>query len=347
MINILQENVSLQPFNTLKLPARARYFLQTDSMEVLMSPEVRDLIKTQGVKVLGGGSNVVILDDIEELVIQWQASEIAKVQETEDVVHYRVEAGLGWHEWVCYCVERGLSGFENLALIPGTVGAAPVQNIGAYGVELAEGLVEVEAINLITREQRRFFRDDCEFGYRESFFKRPDQKSQWLIVAVVLACQKRFVPNTRYPDLSAWFKQTGFDLSLKNVFNAVVEIRQKKLPDPEKQPNVGSFFKNPIVEAAHFEKLKSEFPEIKGFELGNKKIKLAAAQLIEWCGLKGKNVGGFVVSDDHALVIVNIRGGTAEELIELGHHIQQNVSERFGVKLLIEPTIYGTSDPTV
>ncbi len=337
----LQHSYSLKALNTFNMPCRAHYFVASQSVDVFATEEFRALIHKHGVKVLGGGSNLVLLGDLDQVVIQLNNSSIQKVTETANSATFRVGAGLAWHDWVCFTVNQGLSGYENLALIPGTVGAAPIQNIGAYGVELSDGLVQVEALHLKTGQTRVFSKDDCQLEYRNSVFKLEEYRDQWLVLNVVLACRKRFQPQVDYPDVQTWFAQKDRAVSLGSVFEAVIDIRRKKLPDPNVLPNVGSFFKNPLVSVDFFHELQALQPAVKGFKVSSSKVKLAAGRLIELCGWKGQAVGGFQVHQDHALVLVNPNNGTAKELIELVQSIQHSVWQTLGVRLLPEPDVWG------
>ncbi len=287
---------------------------------------------------LGGGSNVLFTKDFEGLVLKNSIKGIEVASETEDHVLLKIYSGENWHELVMYCVQRNLGGIENLSLIPGTVGAAPMQNIGAYGVELEKVFVSLEALNLETFEIETFDKETCEFGYRESVFKRKF-KGQYFIYSVTLRLDKKPVIHAEYGDIKTVLTDKGIawtEASIKDISDAVIQIRQSKLPDPKEIGNSGSFFKNPVIESAHFDKLKTEYPDIKGFEQYNG-IKVPAAWLIEQCGWKGRRVGNTGSHARQALVLVNYGAATGNEVWQLAQDIIGSVREKFGISL--EPEV--------
>lgn len=287
---------------------------------------------------LGGGSNVLFCKDYEGLVIKNAIKGIHVEEEDEQSVTLKIYSGEVWHDLVMYCVERNWGGIENLSLIPGTVGAAPMQNIGAYGVELEKVFIELEAFNLHTFELHTFNKTACAFGYRESVFKR-QLKGLYFIYSVKIRLQKKPVVNVEYGDILQVLADKGLDQStatVKDVSNAVIQIRSSKLPDPKVLGNSGSFFKNPVISQEQFDQLKSQYPDIKGFpnEAG---VKVPAAWLIEQCGWKGKRVGETGSHAKQALVLVNYGNASGNEVYQMALTIIQSVKDTFGVEL--EPEV--------
>jgi UDP-N-acetylmuramate dehydrogenase len=327
----IHQNISLADKNTLRLDARAEWYCEAFTVEALL--EAAEFALNHKLKVisLGEGSNIVLAGNLAGLVIK---NRIPGVTCDAEVVH--AAGGENWHRLVRSTVSSGLFGLENLALIPGTVGAAPVQNIGAYGVELSDRFISLKAIHLPTLEQKTFGKAECEFAYRDSLFKRNDE---WLITEVSLALSKISECVTTYPGIVSYMKEHRLDISGESIAEAVSRIRAEKLPDPSRVPNVGSFFKNPVLEAERAEAVAKAFPDLVQFEVAGGK-KLSAAWLIDHMGLKGYRVGRFVVSDKHALVIINEGDGTQLELFELVGVVKQKVKHTFGIDLEIEPRIY-------
>ena len=330
-------HIDLSPYNTLRLPARAHYFAEVSTREALKVQlqwaQDRDLPWL----VLGGGSNVVFKDDFPGLVIRmglrgrrWRhSSRLSSILE--------LQAGENWHGAVVYAAKAGFRGIENLALIPGTVGAAPVQNIGAYGVELADALVEVEVLDTRTTQFERLDRDACEFGYRESIFKR--NPGRYLITQVRLELSRDRNLVLGYRDLADSFPRADTaKLTPLEVAEAVVRIRRRKLPDPQELPNAGSFFKNPVVDQEHFLRLKAEFPDLVAYP-DPAGMKLAAGWMIDYCGWKGHTDPRVGVHRHQALVLVNHAGGTGPQLLDLAERIQADIQARFQVQLDIEPRL--------
>ena len=287
---------------------------------------------------LGGGSNVLLCNNYDGLLIHNAIKGKQIVHEDEDAVYLKVYSGEIWHDLVMYCVERNWGGIENLSLIPGTVGAAPMQNIGAYGVELEQVFDHLEAFNLHTFELEKFKHQQCAFAYRESVFKR-QLKGQYFIYSVTLKLLKKPVVQMEYGDIQAQIKSEGIALesaSIQDVSRAVIHIRQSKLPDPKQLGNSGSFFKNPVISEVLFNQLKSNFPDIKGFPVSNG-VKVPAAWLIEQCKWKGKRVGNTGSHAKQALVLVNYGGATGQEIYQLALDIIQSVAEKFSIHL--EPEV--------
>ena len=287
---------------------------------------------------LGGGSNVLLCNDYPGLLIRNAIKGLQIVHEDDDHVLLRVYSGESWHETVMYCVERNWGGIENLSLIPGTVGAAPMQNIGAYGVELEQVFDQLEALNLNTLELETFNKTQCAFGYRESVFKR-QLKGQYFIYSVTFKLSKKPIIHADYGDIQAILNKKGLSAEtagIKDVSDAVIHIRQSKLPDPKVLGNSGSFFKNPQITKEHFEALKLQFPDIKGYPQ-NDGMKVPAGWLIEQCGWKGKRVGNTGSHAKQALVLVNYGGATGSEIYQLAQDIIQSVADKFSIQL--EPEV--------
>jgi UDP-N-acetylmuramate dehydrogenase len=334
----VKENFDLKDHNTMGVRAKARYFASVTSAD-----ELRQLLLQREYKVipklmLGGGSNILFVNDFEGLVIHLNIKGREIIEENNKEVLFKVGAGENWHETVKYAVDNGWGGIENLSLIPGSVGAAPIQNIGAYGVELEDVFESLEAVDLDTGISKTFDKSSCEFGYRDSVFKN-EFKGKYIITQVTLRLQKDPEVNTTYGALSKHLEENGIsDPGIKEISETVISIRQSKLPDPAKIGNTGSFFKNPVISPETFEELQKEYPEIPNYPAGEE-IKIPAAWLIDQCGWKGKQIGDAGVHKVHALVIVNYGNATGAEIIELAEKIRHSVFEKFGVKLIPEVNI--------
>jgi UDP-N-acetylmuramate dehydrogenase len=336
----IRENVPLKEYNTLALPAAARYLAVVRSID-----DVRQALEFANEKdvpllPLGEGSNIVFSGDFEGLVllIEFRGKQI--MAEDEEHCWLNVAAGENWHELVRFCLDHEYYGIENLALIPGTAGAAPIQNIGAYGVELSDSFVELEAVNLDSGKLRLMTAAECSFGYRDSVFKR-EQGSRWLICSITLRLAKHFQPQTTYAALADYLAERRISHpAARDVFKAVVSIRQSKLPDPSQVPNAGSFFKNPVVDAATFAAIKEQYGDVAAWPQADGNYKLAAGWLLEKDGWKGGRFDGVGLHDEQALVLVNRGGATGKEVLELAERIRQSVRDRFGVELEIEPRVY-------
>jgi UDP-N-acetylmuramate dehydrogenase len=332
----IRQHISLKPYNTFGLDVQAHDFTEIRSLKDLK--DALALCPKEEFMFLGGGSNVLFAKDYEGLVLKNNIRGIEVVEETDAHVLLKAYSGENWHELVMYCVERNWGGVENLSLIPGTVGAAPMQNIGAYGVELEKVFVSLEAFNLETFEIEVFDREACAFAYRESVFKRK-LKGQYFIYSVTMKLDKQPVIHAEYGDIKTVLADQQInwaDASIRNISDAVIRIRQSKLPDPKKIGNSGSFFKNPVIKPEHFERLKAEFPDIKGFEQ-YEGIKVPAAWLIEQCGWKGKRVGHTGSHAQQALVLVNYGEASGDEIWQLAQDIIRSVDDKFGIKL--EPEV--------
>lgn len=334
----ISPQVSLQGRNSLALPACAEYFCSVSDQAKVV--EALDYARSQGLQVtaLGGGSNLVLAGDIAGLVIYVDLQGIRCVHSSRDQVHIEFAAGENWHRAVEYCLQQGWYGLENLSLIPGNMGAAPIQNIGAYGVELCDVFVSLQAIDMTTGQSLVMDKQACEFGYRDSIFKR-QHSNRYLITQVTLALSLQPQVNLQYPAL-AQALATVDKPTPQMVSDAVCAIRRAKLPDPDQIANAGSFFKNPVVSSDQLEGLLQSNPQMPYFSLDSGRAKVPAAWLIEQCGFKGQRSGNVGVHQHQALVLVNF-GGTGAELLALADNIQSEVQQRFAIALEIEPRIYG------
>ncbi len=301
--------------------------------DVLVNPVYRPFSKL----ILGGGSNVLFINDFfDGLVIKIEIKGIAVLEETDQAVLLEVGAGEVWHDLVVHTIEKGYSGLENLSLIPGTVGAAPMQNIGAYGVEIKETFDSLEALLLESGESRRFTNEECRFGYRESVFKH-ELKGKYIITSVRFKLSKKPVFHTSYGAIQDTLREMGVDeLSVKAISEAVCHIRRSKLPDPAQIGNAGSFFKNPEIPKAQYEALKAQYPQIPGYITSQDYVKVPAGWLIEQCGWKGKTIGETGVHKLQALVLVNYGKAKGQEIKALSEEVQKSVYERFGIQLNAE-----------
>lgn len=325
-------DASLLSFNTFGLPARAELFAEFTSVEELRAV----LAHTQGPRmILGGGSNIVFISDVVPgLVLRNAIGGIAVTYENSDFALVTAGGGVNWHELVLYVVGQGLGGLENLSLIPGTVGAAPVQNIGAYGVEIKDTLVHLEAVELATGEMHQMTNAQCRFGYRDSFFKG-EGKGKYCITTVTFRLTRTHHRlNISYGDIKRTLETMGVgEPTIEDVSQAIIAIRSSKLPDPAHIGNCGSFFKNPEVEHNVFDRILAEYPEIIHFELPNGLVKIPAGWLIEQCGWKGKHLGRVGCYEKQALVLVNLGGATGQEVAAMSQAIMKSVQEKFGIEL--------------
>lgn len=336
---MIEKNVNLKPYNTFGIDVNASFFGRFSSIE-----ELKTILTENSGKellVLGGGSNVLFVKDhFDGLVLLNEIKGIDVVEESNDTVVIRSGAGEIWHEFVMSCIARCYCGVENLSLIPGSVGASPMQNIGAYGVEIKDVFEKLDAYHIATGEIHSFNKEECEFGYRESVFKRK-YKNQYIITDVYYRLSKVPNLNTSYGVIEAELDKMGIkNPTVKDISNAVIAIRSSKLPDPKEIGNAGSFFKNPVVDKSVYEKIASKFERIPNYPSEDGKIKLAAGWLIEKMGYKGKTLGHYGVHNLQALVLVNYGGATGKEIYNLSSEIIENVKNEFGVELECEVNIF-------
>jgi UDP-N-acetylmuramate dehydrogenase len=336
-VSHLQSNVSLRSFNTMGIAARARALLPVHGLDDLHAVRADPALNTQPRLVLGGGSNLLFTADFDGLVLHMRGNGIAIVGETGDAVLVRAAAGENWHGLVAWTLAHGLGGMENLSLIPGSVGASPIQNIGAYGSELKDCFHALTAFDFETGDLLHLDRAACEFGYRDSIFKHR-LRDRAVILDVTFALPKRWQPNLRYAELAQEVATRGLTgPSAADISNAVIAIRQRKLPDPALIGNAGSFFKNPVVPAAQRDALLARHKQLVSYTQGDGSYKLAAGWLIDQCGWKGRAMGAAGVYEKQALVLVNRGGASGAEMVALAEAIQRDVEDRFGVRLEPEP----------
>ena len=331
-------NYPLKNHNTFGISAFAKEFIQVHTVE-----ELSQILKENQQKelfILGGGSNMLLTQDINALVIHIDLHGKDVVWQDEEHVHIKAMAGENWHEFVLYCIDHSYGGLENLSLIPGNVGTTPIQNIGAYGIEIKDTFVSCEAMEIATQQIRTFTKEECEFAYRESIFKGK-LKNKYIITSVTYKLTKvNHKINTSYGDIAAELTKNGITIpTIKDVSNAVTAIRRSKLPDPKELGNSGSFFKNPIITIEEFEKAYLQHPEMPHYTLSDSHVKVPAGWLIEKSGFKGKRFGDAGVHAKQALVLVNYGNATGQELLNLSRNIQQTVFENFGIRIEAEVNI--------
>lgn len=337
-MTIFQQNTSLKPYNTFGIPVQTRYFAELSTPSDLEELLASDLIKTQPLLILGGGSNLLFTKDFEGLVLKVSIPGISAVIDGDEVI-VTAGAGVVWNDFVNYCVQHGYAGVENLSLIPGTVGASPIQNIGAYGVELKDVFESCIGLDLSTCEFRSFSHADCKFGYRDSVFKN-ELKGQYLITEVRFRLNRVAKINIQYGAIQEELAKRGItEPGIADVSAVVAHIRVSKLPDPSTIGNAGSFFKNPVIAIADFVKIQKDFPEVVHYQVPPDKVKLAAGWLIEQCGFKGKVVGQTGTWKNQALVLVNHGQATGQEVYSFSENIINTVEAKFGVRLEREVNI--------
>ncbi len=334
----IQENISLKQYNTFGINAKARYFCEITSLD-----ELREALELEGYPekfILSGGSNMLITKDISALVLYIHIKGIFVEQEDENHVVLKVMAGENWHEMVLWTLDHNYGGLENLSLIPGFTGTAPIQNIGAYGVELKDCFVSCQAIDVATLELKTFTKEECQFGYRDSFFKN-EGKDKYIITSVNFRLTKKdHQLNTSYGAIETEMEQQQvINPTIKDVSNAVVAIRKSKLPDPKELGNSGSFFKNPVLTKNEFELFIKHNPEAHYYKVSDQEYKVPAGWLIEQSGFKGKRYGDAGVHKNQALVLVNYGNASGKEIIELAQTIQKKVWDKFQIEIIPEVNI--------
>ena len=333
------ENASLKHLNTFGIDVNAEKLMTFGSVNELV--EGLERVKNDQLLILGGGSNVLLMKDVSGCVLHNQIKEISVIDETDRHIKVKVGAGESWHEFVMHCISKNWAGVENLSLIPGSVGAAPMQNIGAYGVEIKSVFQELEAVEITTGNTRIFTNKECEFGYRESVFKRA-LKGQFIITSVTFQLNKTPDFKISYGAIQAELESMGVsELSLKAVSQAVINIRRSKLPDPAEIGNAGSFFKNPIVPISMVEDIRVNYPNCASYPVNDEFSKIAAGWLIDQAGWKGKTFGNHGVHPKQALVLVNYGGATGQNIYDLSTKILEDVKLKFGVTLEREVNVIG------
>lgn len=334
----IQENISLKDYNTFGIDVRARYFIEITGLAQLQ--RVLQLKAYSRKFIVSGGSNMLLTKDIDALVLHINLKGISILEQNEDEVTIKAMAGENWHNLVLWCLDQGYGGLENLSLIPGNTGTAPIQNIGAYGVELKDVFVSCSAMEIDTGELVAFDRESCQFGYRDSIFKN-EAKGKYIITSVNLKLTKKnHALYTGYGAIEEELKQMGIVYpSILDISEAVMSIRRNKLPDPEEIGNSGSFFKNPIVSSSVFKRLKKEYPNMPFYEVDEEAYKIPAGWLIEQCGFKGKRFGDAGVHDKQALVLVNHGNASGKDILKLAENIQRAVENMFNVRIQPEVNI--------
>ncbi|HNU87537.1 MAG TPA: UDP-N-acetylmuramate dehydrogenase [Ferruginibacter sp.] len=343
----VQENISLKSFNTFGIDVSAKYFARFTTVDELhelleFNQTSNPKLQTSNFKpqtlILGGGSNILFTKDFDGLVLKNELLGIKEIKEDEHHVYVQAGAGVNWHHFVLHCIHNGWAGVENLSLIPGNVGASPMQNIGAYGVEIKDVFYSLEAFHIPDKKTIHFSVNDCEFGYRESVFKRK-YKNEFVITNVTYRLNRIPSFNTSYGAIEQELEKMGVGKSIQAISQAVINIRSSKLPDPAVTGNAGSFFKNPEIGSHQFHELTRMFPSIVGYNLPNGNVKLAAGWLIEQCGWKGYRKDDAGCHEKQALVLVNYGNAKGNEIYNLSEEILQSVKKKFGVGLEREVNI--------
>jgi len=337
MSNILN-NYSLKNHNTFGVDAKAKYFASFSSEDQLAELLKDNICTTEPLFILGGGSNILLTQDFEGLILANNIKGIEIIAEDKKNTSIAVGAGEIWHDFVLWSIQKNLSGIENLALIPGLVGASPMQNIGAYGVEVKEVITKVSYIEIESGNKKSLTNSECNFSYRNSIFKN-DLKGRVVITEVVYKLSKTPLNNTKYGAITDELKRLNKGPSPQSIAQAVINIRNSKLPNPKVLGNSGSFFKNPIIETIRFEKLKKDFPEMVGYRISETQTKIAAGWLIDNAGLKGCREADAGVHKNQALVLVNYGNASGSEIINLAKEIQEVVKEKYGIQIEPEVTI--------
>ncbi len=336
----IHQNFDLSALNTLGVPCTAEYYIECSSKEDVLSGLRKAKKEAATWRILAGGSNVVLREILEGYTLNPKLTGIKHLDNDKvdsDTVLVRVAAGENWHTFVEHCVNQGWYGLENLAWIPGTVGAAPIQNIGAYGVEIESFIQQVNVINADTLEYKSLHHADCKFSYRDSLFKKAEGE-KYVVLSVDLNLSKSLRRgNASYPALTKYLNEMNLPATPENIFNAVIAIRKSKLPDPDNFPNAGSFFKNPLVSAREFARLSEQFPGIPHYPTKTDDVKIPAAWIIEKLGWKGKKINGIGMHVEHALVLVNHEGKSAQEIKSYAENIVKDAKNTFGILLDQEP----------
>jgi len=337
---IFSENISLKQQNTFDIDVTCKLFCTIQSQQDISDLIHSDEFKNNKNLILGGGSNLLFTKDFNGLVIKNNITGKEIMSETNDLKTVKIGAGENWHQFVLWSIEKGLSGIENMALIPGNVGASPMQNIGAYGAEAKDVIENVWAINIENGEELIFSNSDCNFQYRNSIFKN-ELKEKVIITHVSFNLSKTPNNNTKYGAIKEEIQNLGLEISTESICKAVINIRERKLPNPAEIGNSGSFFKNPIISTTQFEEIQKQFTRIVGYKVSETETKVAAGWLIEQCGWKGYRKGDAGVHKNQALVLVNYGNAKGEEIISLSKEIQHSVKEKFEIEIHPEVNIIG------
>ena len=334
----IEENFSLKNHNTFGINTKAKYFAEFDSLFTLKEIISSEIFQNNKPFILGGGSNILLTKDYDGIIIHNKIEGICILEDKEKEITVEVGGGVDWHNFVMWSVSQELSGVENLALIPGTVGASPIQNIGAYGMEVKETIHKVTALEIATQEIKTFSNEDCNFKYRNSIFKE-ELKNKFIIIKVEFKLSKTPLNKTAYGAIEEELKTLNLDENPKNIADAVINIRSRKLPNPAELGNSGSFFKNPIIEISQFEQLKKEFPEMVGYKITESTTKIAAGWLIENAGLKGYRKADAGVHKNQALVLVNYGNASGKDIVNLAEEVQHKIKDKYGISIEAEVNI--------
>lgn len=333
---IFQENISLKNYNTFGIEVYAKRFISISSFY-----ELQQLVSVEkDFFLISGGSNMLLTSDIDKLVVHVDIKGISIDRETEDAVHLTVNAGENWHDFVLWCIDQDYGGLENLSLIPGNVGTCPIQNIGAYGVEVKDTITSVEALEIVSGKRISFSNADCQFSYRDSVFKNKG-KGKFILTSVSFKLTKKnHQINTSYGAIEGYLREQGISTpSIKDVSDAVISIRQSKLPDPKEIGNSGSFFKNPVISVSQFKVLQTKYDHIPSYPISDSEVKVPAGWLIEQAGFKGKRFGDAGVHTKQALVLVNYNNASGKEIYDLAKKIQTAIKTKFDIMLDIEVNV--------
>ncbi len=333
----ITKNYNLKPYNSFGVDVSAKYFISINSTKEL--EEVLSINKYPNTFILGGGSNILFTKDLDALCLHINNKDIKVVEETKEDVIIECAAGENWHSFVLWCLQNNYGGIENLSLIPGNVGASPVQNIGAYGVELKDVFLSCKTLNVENGLSRTFTKEDCQFGYRNSIFKTT-LKGKYIITSITIKLQKPNYHRTNYSYGSIKEILSSENPTIREVSDAIIQIRKSKLPNPTELGNAGSFFKNPIVNLAHYNTLKIQYPDIPCYNESNDKVKIPAAWLIEKSDLKGMRYKNAGVHTNQPLVLVNHNNAKGSEIVELARIVQEKVATNFEIDLECEVTIF-------
>ncbi|MDO6597809.1 UDP-N-acetylmuramate dehydrogenase [Oceanihabitans sp. 2_MG-2023] len=334
----IQHNISLKKHNTFGIDAKAKHFVSINSkqklLDVLRLPEYPERL------ILGGGSNMLLTKDVEALVVHINLKGITIVSQDDSFVFVKAEAGENWHDFVLWCLQNDFGGLENLSLIPGNVGTAPIQNIGAYGIELKDTFVSCDAIEIANQKTKTFTNSDCNFDYRNSVFKQ-HLKGKYIITSVIFKLTKKnHILHKNYGAITSQLEIMHIEKpTIQDISKAVIAIRESKLPNPKEIGNSGSFFKNPIISITDFENLKQNFPEIPSYPISNTSVKIPAGWLIEKAGFKGKRFGDYGVHKKQALVLVNYNNANGSEILNLSQVIQETIMRIFNISIEAEVNI--------
>jgi len=334
----IQQNISLKPYNTFGIDVLAKHFVSVKNTEELQ--QVLKLNDYPEKLFLGGGSNILLTQDFNGLIVKINTKGIAIISENDDFVTVKAQAGENWHEFVLWCIDHNFGGVENLSLIPGNVGTAPIQNIGAYGVEVKDIIDSCEAISIDSGTLKTFTNPECHFGYRNSIFKQ-EAKGQFIITSVTFKLSKRkHKLNASYGSIASELKKNNIKHpTIKDISDAVISIRKSKLPNPKEIGNSGSFFKNPIISKQEFEELQKQFNDIPSYPVSNELVKVPAGWLIEKAGFKGKRFGNYGVHKKQALVLVNYGGANGTDILNLSRLIQKTIKRLFNIPIEAEVNI--------